>query len=73
MWAYPWLTWLAIAAMCSVLVMMLFDSDARSQVALSTLAAVGVLGIGVWRQRRRGAPTPEPEPAARETEAARRG
>ncbi|MGH3315402.1 MAG: amino acid permease [Nocardioidaceae bacterium] len=75
MWAYPWLTWLAIAAMCSVLVMMLFDSEARSQVALSTLVAVAVLGIGVWRQRRGGtlAPEPEREPAAEETHAGRRG
>jgi GABA permease len=68
MWAQPWLTWLAIAAMCSVLMMMLSDSEARSQVALSTLVAVAVLGIGVWRQRRRGALTAEEE-----TYAGRRG
>ena len=71
MWAYPWLTWLAIAAMCSVLVMMLFDSDARSQVALSTLIAVVVLAIGVWRERRRGTLTTAPEPEAAEREDAR--
>jgi GABA permease len=53
MWAYPWLTWLAIAAMGSVLVMMLFEPDTRSQVALSTLVAAGVLALGVWRTRGR--------------------
>jgi L-asparagine transporter-like permease len=63
MWAYPWLTWLAIAAMCSVLLMMLFDPDARSQVALSTLVAAVVLGIGVWRERRAGGLAPAKEPA----------
>ena len=63
MWAYPYLTWVAIAAMCSVLVMMLFDSEARSQVALSTLVAGVVLAIGVWRTRGRGAVTPAEEPS----------
>jgi len=73
MWAYPWLTWLAIAAMCSVLVMMLFDADARSQVALSTLVALVVLVIGVWRTRNRGEGelTPAEEPA--EAQRASRG
>jgi GABA permease len=63
MWAYPWLTWLAIAAMCSVLAMMLFDAEARSQVALSTLVAVVVLGIGIRRERRTGGISPAEEPA----------
>ncbi|MGH8866826.1 MAG: amino acid permease [Actinomycetes bacterium] len=55
MWAYPWLTWIAIAAMCSVLVMMAFDETARSQVGLSTLVAAVVLVIGVLHTRGRAA------------------
>jgi len=70
MWAYPYLTWVAIAAMCSVLVMMLFDAEARSQVALSSLVAAVVLAIGVWRTRGRDAVTPAEEPS--ETQGAAR-
>lgn len=64
MWAYPWLTWVAIIAMCSVLVMMTFDETARSQVALSTLVAGGVLVLGVLRSRSR----PSEVPGAAEAE-----
>lgn len=61
MWAYPYLTWVAIAGMCGVLVMMAFDPDARSQVMLSTAVAAGVLVLGVLRTRGSHRP-PEPTP-----------
>lgn len=55
MWGYPYVTWAAIVGMVVLLVGMLFDADARSQLLLSLLVAAVVVVVGVVRGRR-GAP-----------------
>jgi gamma-aminobutyrate permease len=57
MWGYPYLTWAAIVGMVGLLVGMLFDADARSQLLLSLLVAAVVVAVGVVRGRR-SAPRP---------------
>lgn len=54
MWAFPWLTIVAIAAMAGVLVMMAFDPEAQSQITLGVLswALLLVVFFGVVRSRR---------------------
>ncbi|MEV6724729.1 amino acid permease [Streptomyces xanthochromogenes] len=55
MWAFPFLTWVALAAMAAVLVLMLFDATARPQVLWSAGATAVVLlvaGVREWRTRR---------------------
>ncbi|QES50155.1 amino acid transporter [Streptomyces venezuelae] len=55
MWAFPYLTWAALAGMGLVLVLMLTDDTARPQVLWSAGAAAVVLavaGIREWRDRR---------------------
>ncbi|MFF3976696.1 amino acid permease [Streptomyces sp. NPDC001828] len=55
MWAFPYLTWAALAAMAAVLVLMLFDATARPQVLWSAGATAVVLlvaGVREWRTRR---------------------
>jgi L-asparagine transporter-like permease len=52
MWGYPYLTWAAIVGMVGLLVGMLFDADARSQLLLSLLVAAVVVAVGVVRGRR---------------------
>ena len=43
MWGFPWLTWVALAAMAAVLVLMLTDDGTRPQVLWSSAATVAVL------------------------------
>ncbi|MGW2478368.1 amino acid permease [Streptomyces sp. NPDC001571] len=55
MWAFPYLTWAALAAMAAVLVLMLFDPSARPQLLWSAGATALVLvvaGVREWRTRR---------------------
>ncbi|MEU5438011.1 amino acid permease [Streptomyces sp. NPDC020719] len=55
MWAFPWLTWAALAAMAAVLVLMLLDDTARPQLLWSTGATAAVLVVACvreWRARR---------------------
>ncbi|GGU16351.1 amino acid permease [Lentzea flava] len=52
MWGYPYLTWATIVGMVALLVGMLFDADARSQLLLSLLVAAVVVVVGVVRGRR---------------------
>jgi AAT family amino acid transporter/GABA permease len=54
MWLFPYLTWATIALIVFVLGYMLTDDASgggRDQVVLSTLVALGVVGIAVLRQR----------------------
>jgi L-asparagine transporter-like permease len=51
MWGYPYLTWVAIAAMVVLLAGMAFDADARSQLLLSLLVGAVVLVLGLVRHR----------------------
>ncbi|MEV7613582.1 amino acid permease [Streptomyces sp. NPDC089799] len=52
MWAFPYLTWAALAAMAAVLVLMLFDDSARPQLLWSTGAAALVLAVAGLRELR---------------------
>ncbi|WP_127357871.1 amino acid permease [Actinacidiphila soli] len=57
MWLFPYLTWATIALIVFVLGYMLTDTGSgggRDQVVLSTLVALGVVGIAVLRQRLKG-------------------
>ncbi|MFE7117720.1 amino acid permease [Streptomyces sp. NPDC057654] len=56
MWGFPWLTWAALAAMATVLVLMLFDDSARPQLLWSAGATGVVLLVSLLREwRLRGA------------------
>ncbi|GGW28524.1 hypothetical protein GCM10010381_11270 [Streptomyces xantholiticus] len=52
MWAFPWLTWAALAAVAAVLVLMLTDDDARPQVLGSSGATSVVLLVPALREVR---------------------
>ncbi|MEU3371614.1 amino acid permease [Streptomyces sp. NPDC006711] len=52
MWAFPWLTRAALAAMGAVLVLMLFDASARPQVLWSAGATAVVLVVAGVRELR---------------------
>ncbi|MFJ7156122.1 amino acid permease [Streptomyces sp. NPDC101118] len=52
MWAFPYLTWLALAGMAAVLVLMLFDDSARTQVLWSAGATALVLLVAWVREIR---------------------
>ena len=72
MWAYPYLTWFAIAAIAVVIGSMAFVADVRSQLWLGLLS-VGVVLLAYWaksaRQRSRGVPV-DARRFARERDAA---
>ena len=59
MWGYPYLTWVTIIGMTALLVGMLFDASARSQLLLSLLIAAVVVAISVVRSRRAAAEEPQ--------------
>ncbi|WP_328400570.1 amino acid permease [Streptomyces sp. NBC_00390] len=52
MWGYPWLTWVTLAAMAGVLVLMLTDEAARPQVLWSAGATAVVLLVSAVRETR---------------------
>ena len=52
MWGFPWLTWVALAAMGAVLVLMLTDDAARPQVLWSG-AATGAVLLVAWARELR--------------------
>ncbi|MCB5179144.1 amino acid permease [Streptomyces antimicrobicus] len=52
MWAFPYLTWAALAGMAAVLVLMLADDSARPQVLWSGGAAAVVLAVAGLRELR---------------------
>ncbi|MEU9115001.1 amino acid permease [Streptomyces sp. NPDC048483] len=59
MWAFPWLTWVALLAMGGVLVLMLTDDTARPQLLWSagaTAAVLAVAGVRELRTRRAQGP-----------------
>ncbi|MEV0369318.1 amino acid permease [Streptomyces sp. NPDC050636] len=63
MWAFPYLTWLALLAMAGVLVLMLTDDAARPQLVWSagaTAAVLAVAGVRELRARRAGRPAAPP-------------
>lgn len=52
MWWFPYLTWVTLAGLLGVLLLMLTDEAARPQVLWSAGATALVLLVAVWRQRR---------------------
>ncbi|MFJ4961225.1 GABA permease [Streptomyces sp. ADI96-02] len=52
MWCFPYLTWLTLAGLLGVLVLMLTDDAARPQVLWSAGATAGVVLVAVVRDRR---------------------
>ena len=52
MWLYPWLTYLAMAAIVVVVASMFFIDGTRSQFVLSFLSLAAVIGAYLWRRRR---------------------
>ncbi|MBW5480705.1 amino acid permease [Streptomyces bambusae] len=52
MWAFPYLTWAALAGMAAVLMLMLTDDEARPQLLWSTGAAAAVLVVAGIRELR---------------------
>ncbi|MGK5627536.1 amino acid permease [Streptomyces sp. URMC 123] len=72
MWGFPYVTWLALAGVAAVLVLMLTDDSARVQVIGSTVATV-TLGAAAWTRdrlrRRRAGSAPAMAPAMARTPA----
>jgi L-asparagine transporter-like permease len=63
MWLFPYLTWLTLAAIGSLLLAMVAYDSTRPQVLLSVLVAVFVVAVACWRERRHPAHPVEVEPA----------
>ncbi|QWF77069.1 amino acid permease [Amycolatopsis sp. CA-230715] len=55
MWGYPWLSWVTLAGILFVVVSMVFVKDARSQLLLSVISLVAILGIYLMVRRSRHA------------------
>ncbi|TFD29439.1 amino acid permease [Cryobacterium cryoconiti] len=51
MWAFPYLTWVAIAAIVALLVGMAILERTRQELLMSMLLAGIVVGIGLWKYR----------------------
>jgi GABA permease len=66
MWLFPWLTYVAMAAMVAVIVSMALVDEARPQLIPSFISLFVVLGAARWHERRRASA------AARETAVGRR-
>ncbi|MEO3847727.1 amino acid permease [Streptomyces sp. B8F3] len=54
MWAYPYLTWAALAAIGGILVLMLREPDSRTQLLTTAGLTVALSVVGLVRQHRRG-------------------
>ncbi|MFD6418893.1 amino acid permease [Streptomyces sp. NPDC060194] len=52
MWGFPWLTWVALAGMVAVLVLMLLDEAGRPQVLWSAAATALILAVAGVREAR---------------------
>ena len=52
MWCFPYLTWVTLAGLLAVLLLMLTDDAARPQVLWSAAATALVLLVAVVRERR---------------------
>jgi GABA permease len=55
MWLFPYLTWVALAAIVAVLGLMTADPDNRIQLYFTAGLAVLLSAVGLVRQRRRTA------------------
>ncbi|MGK5631774.1 amino acid permease [Streptomyces sp. URMC 123] len=64
MWAFPYLTWVALAGVIAILLLMLREGDTRTQLCFTGGLTVVLAIVGYVRQRRvPPAPTPEKTPA----------
>jgi L-asparagine transporter-like permease len=54
MWAFPWLSYLVIAGIVGVLILLAFIPDQQSTLALSGLTVAVVFAMQWWRSRRSG-------------------
>jgi GABA permease len=79
MWAFPFLTWFAIASIVALLVGMAILEKTRQELLMSLLLAAVVAAIGLWRYRGRNSAdlaalldAPNPAEAIEPAEAARR-
>ena len=52
MWLYPWLSWLVVAGICFVLVLMALTPDLRTQLLWSALSVVLVAAAYALRRAR---------------------
>jgi GABA permease len=67
MWLFPYLTGAVIFFIVAVLILMAFDSEQRDAITLSTISAVVIIGIGIWRQKRYGNTDASPAPSEKTT------
>jgi GABA permease len=67
MWLFPYLTGAVIVFIVAVLILMAFDSEQRDAITLSTISAVVIIGIGIWRQKRYGNTDASPAPSEKTT------
>lgn len=58
MWLYPGLTWVALAGMATVFILMLRQPGTRDQLLATGLLTLGLASIGAVRQRRAGGTGP---------------
>lgn len=65
MWAYPYLTWVTIAALAALLVSMAFDGESRVQLVLTLALAIALGLTGAVHQRRRSDTEAKPLPGSR--------
>jgi GABA permease len=65
MWAFPWLTYLSIAAMIAVIAAMALVDEVRSQLIPSFISLAVVLAASWWHARRRAAAPRAPGGARR--------
>jgi L-asparagine transporter-like permease len=70
MWLYPWLTYLSIAAIASVLIAMFVIPEQRP-LLIASLVSLGVILVAYLIRRYAGPPERDPHEAIREQEAAR--
>lgn len=53
MWLFPWLSYLTLAMLGGFVVLMLFDSDARTQLISTCVLFLVIAALGVLNTRRR--------------------
>jgi GABA permease len=58
MWAFPYLTWVAIVSIVALLVGMVILESTRESLLLSLALAADVVALGLWRYRKRGTAAP---------------
>ncbi|MGW0041310.1 amino acid permease [Rhodococcus sp. NPDC003348] len=60
MWRFPYLSWLTLAALGGLIVLMLTDADARKQLISTAILTLVIAGLSVLNARRRRGQAPTP-------------